>query len=141
MKTTRKHVFGIAMSVGMILPTLASAHMDHHDVKTMECSGVKYQLWIVHDGDSGILEYSPRAATKVHSENLKSMMLKGQTLHNAKLSCSSGALKLDFAAYGSTKNQSLLLTKSGRVLDVTPKPAEPIQPPYRWPYNYPFHIR
>ena len=89
------------------------------EVKTIECSGKKFQLWLSSSNDFAIFEYSKAQPTKENSSNVRQAMFEGQDIFKATLDCENGSLKITFPENNAAKNQSLLVTNSGRVMDVT----------------------
>jgi len=129
-KKAKKIIVGLTLTSTTILPMVASAHLVVPEVKKLECSGKKIQLWPMANQNFELFEYAANVPTKVHAASIKKTMVKGLDIYSAKLSCQSGTLMIVLPVHGSTKSQSLLITNSGRVMDVTPvsRPRPPSRP-------------
>jgi len=123
----------VVVSSMFIFPTYASAHVEIQETKRVACGGYTYFLTSSNSGSMNLIQAGKRTTNfsgmKFHTEALEKMMKNGSNLHGASLKCENGSVKMNFPnKFLPNKIQSLLLLKSGRIMDVTPLGTKPVIP-------------
>ena len=126
-------ISAVASSCLFIFPISASADIITPETKRVVCSGHTFLLTHSKSGKMNLVEAGKRtlnfSGMKIHTNNLKKVMNADASFNKSSLKCENGAVKIDFLGKTSTKNQSLLITQSGRIMDVTPVSSPPPPPP------------
>jgi len=132
----------------LVTPIVANAETIIPTMKTVTCSGKTFALTVDSNSSNPmetfkIYELSKPSfnsrGMKDHTHNVKSMIPSGYDIRRASLRCQNTSLKLSITSFtggfnkpGGSSSINLLITNSGRVLNIGDEPTYPRRP--RRPY-------